>query len=80
MSGATGAVTGGIIGGISGGINAVSNHTDFFTGKATFDISNGVGAHNIPKGIGNKVGVKYVGRFEKIAVYESSSLGSGSGS
>ncbi len=76
-----GAIGGGLIGGTIGGLDAMSNKTNFFTGKATVNLSGGVGAHNVGSdAMNNAVSVKYVGRFEKIAVYESSALGAGSGS
>lgn len=74
-----GAAFGGITGGISGGIDALTKDVNFFTGKANFDISDGVGAHNVPKDL-RLLKAKYVGDFEGVNMYESAKLGSGYGS
>jgi RHS repeat-associated protein len=79
--GLTGAITGGIMGGISGGIRATKVKTDFWTGKTHVDLSKGVGAHGVKADqLKTNALIKYVGRFEKIAVYESASLGAGEAS
>jgi hypothetical protein len=70
---------GGATGGLFGGLDALSKDVNFFTGKGNFDLSSGYGAH----GVANKnqiVKGKYVGKFEGVNVYESSSLGQGYGS
>ena len=71
---AIGAATGGAIGGLSRGIAAYKANTSFWTGKGTFDISNGIGATgSLPNA--KKIDVVYRGRFEDTNIYESRSLG-----
>jgi RHS repeat-associated protein len=72
-----GGAMGGVIGGAFAGIEARKAGATFFTGKATGDIRNGVGAHNIPKNIDPKVKGKYAGRYEGVPVFESTSMGDG---
>lgn len=81
QGGLSDAIGGSIIGGITGGIQAIKSKTNFFTGNAKVNLSSGVGAHNIStETLDKTVSIKYVGRFERISVYESATLGYGSGS
>ncbi len=70
---------GDLSGGIFGGIHAASKDVNFFTGKANFDITEGVGAHGIPKDL-KMLKAKYVGDFDGVNMYESTKLGTGYGS
>ena len=77
--GGIGALTGGVTGGIVGGIDALTKGTNFWTGKASFDLSNAYGASGTA--IGDKtITGKYVGKYENVNVYESSYLGKGTNS
>ena len=67
------ALAGGITGGLLGGVDALTKDVDFFTGKANLDISNGFGAHGITESMSDIKG-KYVGKYEGVNVFESSSL------
>lgn len=79
QGGGMGALYGGVVGGVVGGIDALGKGTNFWTGKSTFDISKGIGATGFnPKNIGdNTITGKYVGAFEGVNVYESTTLGYG---
>jgi hypothetical protein len=68
-------LSGGAIGGIYGGIDALTKHTNFFTGTGKFDLSTGYGAHNID-GVNQTVTGKYVGKYDGVNVYESDKCGS----
>ncbi|WP_280752410.1 MULTISPECIES: hypothetical protein [unclassified Parabacteroides] len=71
--GGIGALTGGVTGGIVGGIDALTKGTDFWTGNATFDLSDAYGATGTA--IGDKtITGKYVGDYEGINLYESSMM------
>jgi len=74
--GASQMIVGGIIGGVVGGISASTKGVNVFTGEGRFDLSNGVGAHDVPYGT-ETVSGRYVGKFEGVNMYESSQLGSG---
>jgi hypothetical protein len=68
--GGIGALAGGITGGIVGGIDALTKGTNFWTGNASFDLSNAYGASGTA--IGDKtVTGKYVGKFEGVNMYEA---------
>jgi hypothetical protein len=74
--GGIGALTGGAIGGITGGIDALIKGTNFWTGEASFDLSNAFGASGTA--IGDKtITGKYVGKFEGTNLYESSMMPDG---
>ncbi|MDW3196851.1 MAG: RHS repeat-associated core domain-containing protein [Cytophagales bacterium] len=70
-----GAALGGAIGGTYTGIEAHRNGARFFSGKRTFDISNGIGAHNIKVGTASILDAKYRGKFEGVKIFESRELG-----
>jgi RHS repeat-associated protein len=73
--GGIGALAGGITGGLAGGIDALTKGTNFWTGKTSFDLSQGYGASGSFK-IGEKtITGKYVGKFEDVNVFESKMLG-----
>jgi hypothetical protein len=75
-AGGIGALTSGITSGIIGGIDALTKGTNFWTGKASFDLSNTYGASG--SSIGDKtVTGKYVGKFEGTNLYESSMMPEG---
>jgi hypothetical protein len=65
-------IAGGITGGLVGGIKAFNKDLDFFTGEGNFDISDGIGAHELPSL--EEVKGKYAGNFHGADVYESSQL------
>ena len=68
--GGIGAIAGGVLGGTIGGIDALTKETNFWTGKASFDLSNAYGASGTA--IGDKtVTGKYVGKFEGVNLYEA---------
>ena len=75
-SGAIGGLSAGVANGIASGIEASKMDLNFWTGTGTFNLADGVGAHNIPISWGNITG-KYVGTFEGVPIYESPSLGRG---
>jgi hypothetical protein len=80
QSGLIGGVIGGLIGGITGGIHAKSVETNFWTGKGTFDLSEGyacssAGEHGIKDYIKTIKNAQWVGNFEGINVYEHVNLG-----
>lgn len=81
-SGIVGGIIGGVLGGISGGISAMKKDLNFFTGKASFDLTQGYGAYDIPLGL-DKITGNYRGQYnldKSVAIYESSKLGEGIGS
>ena len=68
--GGIGLFVGSLTGGIIGGIDALYKGTNFWTGTASFDLSDNYGA--IGKPIGEKtVTGKYVGKFEGVNLYEA---------
>ncbi len=68
--GGIGIFIGSLTGGIIGGIDALYKGTNFWTGTASFDLSDNYGA--IGKPIGEKtVTGKYVGKFEGVNLYEA---------
>ena len=79
LQGLIGGAAGGAIGGLTGGIDALTKKTNFWTGKATFDLSKGYGACGPAIGEQTITG-KYVGKFEGVNIYESGILGVGSNS
>jgi len=72
-----GAAIGGAIGGAFAGVEARKAGARFFSGKKTFDISNGVGAHNISNATPSIFDAKYKGKFEGVNVFETEKLGYG---
>jgi RHS repeat-associated protein len=76
LQGLIGGAAGGAIGGLTGGIDALTKKTNFWTGKATFDLSKGYGACGSAIGEEPITG-KYVGKFEGVNIYESEKLGVG---
>lgn len=65
ISGGTAALTSGI----SGGFDALSKHTNFFTGVGEFDATDGIGAHGDIYSLLFKA--KYKGKFHGVNVYEA---------
>ena len=77
-----GGIVGGITGGIGGGLKALEGDASFWTGKMELDLSQGAGNSQLPQDIrniidGNKVKVKYAGKFEYVKVYETGLLKKG---
>ena len=71
-----GAAIGGAISGTYAGIEARQAGANFFTGRVRADLSNGVGAHNLPKDINlNNVYGKYKGQWNGERIFESKQLG-----
>lgn len=66
-----GALSGGVLGGAIGGIDALTKGTNFWTGKTTFDLSNGYAASGTAMGE-NTITGKYVGKFQDVILYEAS--------
>lgn len=75
--GGIGTLAGSVLSGTIGGINALTKRTNFWTGKASFDLSNGYSACGTAVGDKTVTG-KYVGKFQGINLYESSMLPEGS--
>jgi hypothetical protein len=76
-TGGMSALMGGATGGLIGGIDALTKGTNFWTGKATIDLSD-YGAWGAAIGDGTITG-KYVGKFEGVNVYESRMMADGAG-
>lgn len=77
-AGGIGALESGIVGGVFGGLDAIDNGVNFWTGKASADITGAMAYEGLlPQGIdlGGKVNIKYVGKFEGQRVFESELLG-----
>jgi RHS repeat-associated protein len=71
-----GAAIGGTIGGSFAGIEAKKAVVNFFSGRGNFDLSEGIGAHNLPEGINLKnVYGKYKGNWNGENIFESANLG-----
>jgi RHS repeat-associated protein len=68
---------GGVTGGIGGGLDARSKDLNFWNGKTQLDLSQGIGAHGITGSENSTITGRYVGKYEKVSVYESSNLGQG---
>jgi RHS repeat-associated protein len=68
--GGIGALAGGVLGGTIGGIDALAKGTNFWTGKASFDLSNAYGSSGPVVGDKTVTG-KYVGKFEGVNLYEA---------
>lgn len=65
----------GITGGVFSGIRSYEKGLNFFTGKGTFDISNGVGCHSpIKEKISKVTGAKFVGAYNGVDVYETAQM------
>ena len=79
-SGGISALSSGVIGGLIGGFDALNKGTNFWTGKAKFDIAgayscSGCMPSDFELGESTITG-KYVGQFEGVNVFESKMLGS----
>jgi hypothetical protein len=59
-----------VLGGTIGGIDALAKGTNFWTGKASFDLSNAYGSSGPVVGDKTVTG-KYVGKFEGVNLYEA---------
>jgi len=77
--GTIGAISGGIIGGVAGGIDALTKKVDFFSGSTTTSTKNAFAPKNIKGEIPENLKIKWVGKFDRANVYESTFKGLGSG-